>query len=300
MGDPGAANVARVVACRSSSLPALGPCPPPPRPRNTSRRSWPTPARDYRQDLLDRVRANKRLPNLIPRLKKDADEEYRAKRYSQAIDDLEKAISYGADDGLIWLRLAQAQLANDDEDHAMASAYNAYRKSTDPAERGNALFIIGRDYDRTTSSRRRWPPSRPGSPSPNRRRITERVEQLKVLVAFRVTKVEVEAEADAPRACLRFNEPIATKGDISYGDYVRTTPALDGIVTARGDTLCLDGLKHGDDLSGRAARRLSRRRPARRRSATSRPMSSSPTASRRSASPAPAMCCRARAAPGCR
>ena len=30
----------------------------------------------------------------------------------------------------------------------MPSAYNAYRKSTDPVERGNALFIIGRDYDR--------------------------------------------------------------------------------------------------------------------------------------------------------
>src|SRR5271163_4640512 len=104
--------------------------------------------RDYRQDLLDRVAPNKRQPNLVPRLRKDADEEYRAKRYSKAVDDLESAISYGADDGLVWLRLAQAQLDNDDEDHAMASAYNAYRKSTDPVERGNALFIIGRDYDK--------------------------------------------------------------------------------------------------------------------------------------------------------
>ena len=29
-----------------------------------------------------------------------------------------------------------------------ASAYNAYLKSTDPVERGNALFLIGRDFDR--------------------------------------------------------------------------------------------------------------------------------------------------------
>src|ERR1700732_351959 len=102
----------------------------------------------YRQDLLDRVQANKRQPNLIPRLRQDADKKYKPKRYAQAIDDLETAISYGADDGLIWLRLAQAQLANDDEDHAMASAYNAHRKSVDPVERGNALFIIARDYDK--------------------------------------------------------------------------------------------------------------------------------------------------------
>ena len=32
--------------------------------------------------------ANKRQPALIPRLRKDADEEYRAKRYPQAVQDL--------------------------------------------------------------------------------------------------------------------------------------------------------------------------------------------------------------------
>ncbi|HXP02873.1 MAG TPA: alpha-2-macroglobulin [Stellaceae bacterium] len=201
--------------------------------------------RDYRQDLLDRIDAKKRQPNLIPRLKKDADEEIKAKRFSQAINDLEKAIANGADDGATWLKLAQAQLANDDEDHAMASAYNAYRKSNDPAERGNALFIIGKDYDKHDKFKDALAAFEAGLTLTKSPGITERVAQLKVLVAFRVIKVEVEAEADAPRACLRLNEPVATKGDISYGSYVRTTPALDGIVTGRDDTVCLDGLKHG-------------------------------------------------------
>jgi tetratricopeptide (TPR) repeat protein len=101
----------------------------------------------YRQELLDSVPANKRQPGLIPRLRKDADEEYRAKRYAQAIEDLSRAISFGADDGLIWLRLAQNQAAADD-DHVQGSAYNAYLRSTEPVERGGALFLIGRDYDR--------------------------------------------------------------------------------------------------------------------------------------------------------
>ncbi|MBV9583607.1 MAG: hypothetical protein JO213_01845, partial [Alphaproteobacteria bacterium] len=100
----------------------------------------------YRQELVSNVPANKRQPALIPRLRKDADEEYRAKRYAQAIDDLMKAIAYGADDGLVWLRLAQ-NLAAGGDDHARAAAYNAYVKSTDPVERANALFIIGRDMD---------------------------------------------------------------------------------------------------------------------------------------------------------
>ncbi|HML11061.1 MAG TPA: MG2 domain-containing protein [Stellaceae bacterium] len=200
----------------------------------------------YKQDLLDKIPDAKRKPALIPRLKADAAEEYKAKRYERAIDDLETAISYGADDGLVWLRLAQAQFADSDEDHAMASAYNAYRKSTDPVERAEGLFIIGRDYDRHDKYKEALAAFQAGvafNPSPG---VATRIDQLKALVAFRVIKVEVEAEADAARACLRFNEPIATKGDVSYGAYVRSTPELAGIVTGRADTVCLEGLKHGE------------------------------------------------------
>jgi tetratricopeptide (TPR) repeat protein len=101
----------------------------------------------YRTELIDSIPAVRKQPALIARLRRDADAEYRAKRYSQAIEDLTKAIAYGADDGLVWLRLAQA-FAGAENDHAQASAYNAYVKSTDPVERGNALFLIARDYDR--------------------------------------------------------------------------------------------------------------------------------------------------------
>ena len=39
----------------------------------------------------------------------------------------------------------------------------------------------------------------------------------------------MQAEADTARACLRLNEKIATKSDLSYGAFVRSEPALDGI-----------------------------------------------------------------------
>ncbi|MFZ2005529.1 MAG: hypothetical protein WAV02_10620, partial [Stellaceae bacterium] len=200
----------------------------------------------YKQDLLDKVPDAKRKPNLIPRLRQDAADEYKAKRYSQAVDDLETAISYGADDGLVWLRLAQAQAADGDEDHVMAAAYNAYRKSADPVERGNALFIIGNDYDRHDKYKEALAAFQAGLGFTQAAGVATRVDQLKALVAFRVIKVEVEAEADTARACLRFNEPIATKGDVSYAAYVRSTPELAGIVTGRGDMVCLEGLKHGE------------------------------------------------------
>jgi uncharacterized protein YfaS (alpha-2-macroglobulin family) len=199
----------------------------------------------YRQELIDSVPVNKRQPPLIARLRSDADAEYRAKRYPQAIDDLSKAIAYGADDGLVWLRLAQNLVAADN-DRASVAAYNAYAKSADPVERGNALFLIGRDYDRHDKQKEALAAFQAGIALTSSPAVAERIDQLKRLVAFRVTKVEVQAEADTARACLRLNEKIATKSDLSYGAFVRSEPALDGIVTARGDTLCLDGLKHGE------------------------------------------------------
>src|SRR5258708_24406707 len=53
-------------------------------------------ATSYRNDLRDRFTAKQKQPNLIPRLRKDADDEYQSKRYSHAIDDLTEAIAFGA------------------------------------------------------------------------------------------------------------------------------------------------------------------------------------------------------------
>jgi uncharacterized protein YfaS (alpha-2-macroglobulin family) len=201
-------------------------------------------ARDWRQQLIDSIPANKKQPGLIAGLRRMADADYHAKRYAAAIDELTRAIANGADDGLVWLRLAQNELAAED-DHAMASAYNAYLKSADPVERGVALFVIGRDYDRHDKQKEALAAFDAGLTFTQLPAIAERAEELRRLVAFRVTKVEVQAESEWGRACLRFNEAIIAKGDISYGSFVRSEPPLDGIVTARGDTLCLDGMKHG-------------------------------------------------------
>jgi tetratricopeptide (TPR) repeat protein len=167
-------------------------------------------ARDWRQQLIDSIPANKKQPALIGGLRRTAEADYQAKRYAAAIDELTRAIANGADDGLVWLRLAQNELAAQD-DHAMASAYNAYTKSTDPVERGVALFIIGRDYDCHDKQKEALAAFDAGLGFTRLPSIAERAEELRRLVAFRVTKVEVQAEAEWGRACLRFNEPIGTR-----------------------------------------------------------------------------------------
>src|ERR1700719_1918755 len=201
-------------------------------------------ARDWRQQLIESIPANKKQPTLTAGWRRMADADYQAKRYAAAIEELTRAIANGADDGLVWLRLAHNELAAQD-DHAMASAYNAYLQSTDPVERGVALFVIGRDYDRHDKQKEALAAFDAGLAFTRLPAIAERAEELRRLVAFRVTKVEVQAEAGWGRACLRFNETVEHKGDVSYGSFVRSQPPLDGIVTARGDTMCLDGMKHG-------------------------------------------------------
>src|ERR1700739_2868477 len=188
-------------------------------------------ARDWRRELIDSVPANKKQPALIAGWRRMADTDYQAKRYAAAIEELTHAIANGADDGLVWLRLAQNELAAED-DHAMASAYNAYLKSTDPVERGVALFVIGRDYDRHDKQKEALAAFDAGLTFTQLPSIVERAEQLRRLVAFRVTKVDVEAEAEWGRACLRFNEPIGTKtsaaqSSIAYGSFVRSEPGID-------------------------------------------------------------------------
>ncbi len=205
-------------------------------------------ASDWRRELIERIPANKRQSAMIAGWRRTAESDYREKRYAAAIDELTRAIVNGADDGLVWLRLAQAELAAED-DHAMASAYNAYLKSTDPVERGVALFVIGQDYDRHDKQKEALAAFDAGLKFTQSPSVAERAEQLRRLVAFRVTKIDVQAEAEWGRACLRFNGNIASKGDLSYGSFVRSQPPLDGIVTARGDTMCLDGMKHGGNYN---------------------------------------------------
>src|SRR5258708_21865405 len=55
-------------------------------------------AAQYRQELIDSIPAAKKQPALIPRLRRDADAEYRAIRYRQAIAALSQAIASGADE----------------------------------------------------------------------------------------------------------------------------------------------------------------------------------------------------------
>ncbi len=175
-------------------------------------------AAQYRQELIDSIPAAKKQPALIPRLRRDADAEYRARRYSQAIDDLRQAVAYGADDGLAWLRLAQAQ-AEIQDNHFPASAYNAYRKSSDPVERGVALFLIGRDLDRHDKPKEALAAFEAGLALTRSANVAERVEQLRCASTRRSRQEPIfpMAITSAPRRTSPGSSPPVATRCVSMG-----------------------------------------------------------------------------------
>ena len=63
-------------------------------------------ARDWRRELVESVPVNRKQPGLVAGWRRTAELDYQAKHFGGAIDLLTRAIANGADDGLVWLRLA--------------------------------------------------------------------------------------------------------------------------------------------------------------------------------------------------
>ncbi|MBL6946590.1 MAG: alpha-2-macroglobulin family protein, partial [Rhodospirillales bacterium] len=66
-------------------------------------------------------------------------------------------------------------------------------------------------------------------------------------VKFGASGVKVNADSDRPEFCITFGKALAKDRAVRFEDFVIVEPATTGGVMARGDRLCLDGVKHGAD-----------------------------------------------------
>jgi uncharacterized protein YfaS (alpha-2-macroglobulin family) len=62
---------------------------------------------------------------------------------------------------------------------------------------------------------------------------------------MRFTDLTVEADADTPRACLKFTRKLSSQRNVHYEDYVRFEPEFEAAFTARGRQLCITGMDFG-------------------------------------------------------
>ena len=60
-------------------------------------------------------------------------------------------------------------------------------------------------------------------------------------------RVAINASSDITEACFRFSEPLDSRAEAHYGDYVAVEPKLTPSLHASGSELCLGGLAYGTD-----------------------------------------------------
>lgn len=200
-----------------------------------------------KKQLESRIAPAQRTPNRITAWRQDGDAAARGQRWGDAVrfHELTVAHAVGGGEGLSWLRLAQAYAGAGNGAAASAAAYNSWKISTDPVERGAALHVIGREYDKQGKFRLAFDSFAAGLALADSRAVRERFEQLREMFAFRAEKFELATRGDSATACVRFNEDLAPITPAALTPLIKVQPTIRTTVTARGKLLCIAGLQPG-------------------------------------------------------
>jgi uncharacterized protein YfaS (alpha-2-macroglobulin family) len=159
-------------------------------------------------------------------------------------------------DGANWLTFAQTALGVADatqdwserytnRDRATAAAYAAYERARTPADEATALAMLGRAYQ----AREMWRPAldtyRLSLAAGDNPRLRATYAELREKYGFRIRDYKVDNDAATPRACFTFSDPLA-RGRVDFAPFVVVQGAQNPAITAEGQQLCVDGLKHGE------------------------------------------------------
>ena len=186
------------------------------------------------------------------------------KDWAAAITSQETAIATGADPVAAWLNLSQfwqtraEQTKDDDEardrarERSRQATWNAYQTARVPFERARALFRLGELYDRAREPKQALAAFREGLELEDNPRIAKRYQELADAHAFQIKGVEVESDSGTPKICLRFSDDLAKGRQVHYEDYLVIEPTIQPVVSAQGQQLCVEGVRHGQSYTIKA------------------------------------------------
>lgn len=131
------------------------------------------------------------------------------------------------------------------QERQVTAAYAAYQRASNPADEAAALALLGEVY----AGQQAWRPSLNAyaaslkvQDNPN---VRSTYEQLREEHGFRVTDFKVDSDSASPRVCFQFSDPLAT-GKVDFAPYVAVSGNANAAVSAEGQQLCVDGLKHSE------------------------------------------------------
>ena len=180
-----------------------------------------------------------------------------AEKPAEALKLLVSAVTGAPGDPLAWIAYSRAAIAvAQDENNrdynarsvlrgnARSSAYLAYQRAPSADLEAQSLAQLAEVYAATSD----WRPSleayRASLALADEPSVREAYESVRAEHGFRILDYKVDSDAAAPRVCFQFSESLASKTD--FAPFVAVSGSANAAVTASGQQLCVDGLRHGE------------------------------------------------------
>ena len=159
------------------------------------------------------------------------------------------------DNARAWIGLARALLAipadpakgserYDLPVNASGSAYIAYERAKDAATRAEALVVLSQALQRRSYWRPAIEALKTSLTLVDDSAAREALDKLAAEHGFRMTDYRTDSEAERPRLCAQFSEPLA-RGQIDFSKFVSVGGKDPEAVSPEGKELCIEGLAHG-------------------------------------------------------
>ncbi|WP_245626833.1 alpha-2-macroglobulin family protein [Aestuariivita boseongensis] len=129
------------------------------------------------------------------------------------------------------------------ERRALLGALNGYVRGETANIRANALMVMALVLERANRGRDMVSALRVAQSEASRPDVLAALDAAVAKYGFRVVDTQVDSDAEAPRICVEFSEPLVKAG-VDYEPFVRL-PSSDLVVTGSDRQLCVDGVTHG-------------------------------------------------------
>lgn len=127
---------------------------------------------------------------------------------------------------------------------ATTAAYVAYQRALTRVEEAGALALLGETYAASESFRPALDAYRASLAVFDDASVRATYGALREKHGFRLLDYKVDSDSASPRICFQFSEALAdSKTD--FAPFVSVAGAANAAVTAEGQQLCVDGLRHG-------------------------------------------------------
>ena len=157
-------------------------------------------------------------------------------------------------DGEAWRLYARAVIATPPKDYsekyalnelATQLAYGAYERASARPDEAAALRLLGEIYEGRESWRQMLNAYKTSLDLAAEAGLQKKYEELREKYGFRLTDYKIDSDSAAPRVCFQFSEALS-RGKVDFTPFIAITGKADPAVTAEGDKLCIDGLRHGE------------------------------------------------------